>query len=385
MLKRSNLAVLALALCALGTPVAAAGAPGPVVTPVGPVSAAALPAFTIQGPAGAPTLWAISGPVSADGFGPRVATGAPLPDGNYELAAWSLDERGRLSDPAVVSFSIDTAAPGPPGILVGPGPRTEDAKPDFHWTGEPGATFTWQITSGGVRVHGPHTTTKPRTEVRGLPSGMYRFEVFQTDAAGNASPVATSAEFWLVRAPTIREGRKLSQGVKLLVQPVGLIRPVAGAQLRHTRPLLRWRVRARRRPTLYNVQVFDGRRKVLSSFPVSNALRIPERVLRPGRRYYWQVWVYHAGRGYERSPLAIGYFDAPRRGARLARSRERLPARTAALAGAPRWLARPDTRFGPVGAPRPPRLHKLRPTGDPHGTTRRHRDNRRGGPGRRGS
>lgn len=94
----------------------------------------------------------------------------------------------------------------------------------------------------------------------------------------------------------------------LLVRP-GLLRPTAGRTLHNRRPLLRWRggpaaIR------LYNVQVFAGKRKVVSAFPRGTSLKVRIR-LRPGTTYVWRVWPFLKGGGYTREPLAVSYFRTP--------------------------------------------------------------------------
>jgi hypothetical protein len=40
----------------------------------------------------------------------------------------------------------------------------------------------------------------------------------------------------------------------------------------------------------YNVQVFRGQRRVLSAWPATTSLRVPQDVLKQGRVYVWSVW-----------------------------------------------------------------------------------------------
>lgn len=96
-----------------------------------------------------------------------------------------------------------------------------------------------------------------------------------------------------------------------LVRP-GLLTPAAGRVLGGLRPTLRWR-HARDGVRLYNVQVFNRRRKVLSAFPTELAYRIPPGRLAPGRRYVWRVWPYRARGGYTPGPLALSWFATPAR------------------------------------------------------------------------
>ena len=100
----------------------------------------------------------------------------------------------------------------------------------------------------------------------------YQYLVTATDAAGNTAK----------RTLTVVPGPRL-------------LGPRAGVALDHP-PLLRWtRIRG---ADYYNVQVFRGKRKVLSAWPTRPKLRLPaawryaghKRRLKPGRRYRWFVW-----------------------------------------------------------------------------------------------
>jgi hypothetical protein len=100
----------------------------------------------------------------------------------------------------------------------------------------------------------------------------YQYVVSATDAAGNTAK----------RTLTVVPGPRL-------------LGPRAGVALDHP-PLLRWtRIRG---ADYYNVQVFRGRRKVLSAWPTRPRLRLAaawryaghKRRLKPGRRYRWFVW-----------------------------------------------------------------------------------------------
>jgi hypothetical protein len=100
----------------------------------------------------------------------------------------------------------------------------------------------------------------------------YQYLVSATDAAGNTAK----------RTLTVVPGPRL-------------LGPRAGVALDHP-PLLRWtRIRG---ADYYNVQVFRGKRKVLSAWPTRPKLRVPatwrfaghKQRLKAGRRYRWFVW-----------------------------------------------------------------------------------------------
>lgn len=93
------------------------------------------------------------------------------------------------------------------------------------------------------------------------------------------------------------------------------LRPAAGSRLRSLRPVLRWR--PARGATSYNVQVYEVRRtgfvKVYSGFRRGAVLRVPARILQPGRRYTWRVWPLRDGRQATRQPIGVSFFDTPPR------------------------------------------------------------------------
>ena len=108
---------------------------------------------------------------------------------------------------------------------------------------------------------------------RGLRNGVrHRYRVAAIDRAGNRAWDETSA------VPT---------SSPLLVPP-------SGGRLRKP-PLLRWR--AVKRASYYDVQLYRGRRKILSRWPRTNRLQLrrtwrfagSHRRLVPGR-YTWYVW-----------------------------------------------------------------------------------------------
>jgi hypothetical protein len=67
---------------------------------------------------------------------------------------------------------------------------------------------------------------------------------------------------------------------------------------------LRWR--PARGAIYYNVQVFDGRRRIVLAWPRRPSLRVQSRLLRAGRRYAWYAWPAYGSYAHPRfgPPLA---------------------------------------------------------------------------------
>jgi hypothetical protein len=108
---------------------------------------------------------------------------------------------------------------------------------------------------------------------RGLTNGLrYRYTLAGADEAGNVARVQTFAV------------------------PRALIKPAEGARLEHLYPpTLRWF--AAPKATYYNVQIYRGRKKVLSIWPVKTKLKLTRSWTFNGRkvrfapgRYRWYVW-----------------------------------------------------------------------------------------------
>jgi hypothetical protein len=107
----------------------------------------------------------------------------------------------------------------------------------------------------------------------GLADGVkYTYVVTATDVAGNAT------------TRTLDSSR-----------PAGVLAPKTGAKVKKP-PVLRWR--AAKKADYYNVQIFDGKRKVLSAWPSRARLTLKRRWrfggvarrLRAGHTYRWFVW-----------------------------------------------------------------------------------------------
>jgi hypothetical protein len=321
------------ALAAVALPGAALAVPPPTVTgPSGPINAP--PTYTISSDRPlAEVSWTVSGPVERSGSG---TTAAPdgLPDGDYVFAARQsvlLGESPNPSPPATVAFTLDRVAPAAPVVIPPPSPG-DDPTPRVAWAGEPGGRYSWRILRGGIPIRGPLTTPDREAAVApALGEGAYVLEVRQSDDAGNEGPAAAAA-FTVAPAgapaaigaagatppdraapaspsPRTPAPRPRPAPGTLFAERLG---PVAGSLVRTLRPVLRWRGRPGG-TTLFNVQIFDRRGKVLSAFPRGLRYRVRPGVLRPGTSYVWRVWPYRGRLGYAIRPFGVSTFrTAPR-------------------------------------------------------------------------
>ena len=292
------------------------------------------PQATMTGPARSTIVWTLEGPRNLSGEGPSPLTPSlgSLPDGSYTLQAFSRTTTGARSATGRATFRVDSVAPGAPLVQTGPRSSRGGPRPQFSWTGEQGATFAWQVQRNDLVVQGPTKTAALVDRVALLGPGSYSFRVSQTDAAGNAGPLSAP---WRFRIRDRKPLRVVIAGIlttkRVLVKPVGPLRPKAGRVVGFgTDAKIAWVYRAGRPAQAFNVQVFDeGGKKVLSQFPTKSTFMIPKRLLRPGRRVYWQIWPYWGpGLGYPKKPLGVSYLDvrpsaAQIRAARVAKGRDR--------------------------------------------------------------
>ena len=105
--------------------------------------------------------------------------------------------------------------------------------------------------------------------------------------------------------------RTASGATTRLLFPPALSRslsPPAGQLIGEMQPTLRWKRPRGERPFLYNVQVFEGSRKVVSAFPKGESFRIPAGRLRPGHHYFWRVWPFLRSGVFTRRPVGVSEF-----------------------------------------------------------------------------
>ena len=207
-------------------------------------------------------------------------------------------------------FVVDQTPPPAPTGLAKTSPGSLDLTPTFAWAPtEFGATFEWDVTdSTGASIFGPGTAprttgdvtiTTPRLPL--APNLVHHlvFRVRQIDPQGNRGPQALVPFAITTVAP----------GPATYLAK--FMRPAAGNTLAILRPRLTWR-RLYAGTTFSNLQIYAGKRKVLSAFPPGNTYRVPPGKLKRGTRYTWIVWAYRgAKKGYVTRPMT-SYFGIAR-------------------------------------------------------------------------
>jgi hypothetical protein len=242
---------------------------------------------------------------------------------------------GPTKDSAHRTVTIDPTVPNAPTLTGGPVGVTGDASPTFSWNGA-GPHFKWQVVGADDQVvRGPTATTDVQAQVLpALAPGSYKFEVrqagpnlvfgaaavaaFTVDAA--APPTSASIGGGSSAAPPPAPStlpavltKKTTKKGKSVLTPrtinARLLRPKAGAKIRDVTPTLQW-MRRPKGAKVFNVQVFQGTKKILSRFPTSQRFTVPKGVLKRGKRYIWRVWPYFGPkRGYPKAPLGMSYLD----------------------------------------------------------------------------
>ena len=101
------------------------------------------------------------------------------PDGSYVLQIRQTDYLGNQSDPSSVTWRVDATPPGQPVTGSGPPAATSVTNQSISFSGEADGAFTCRLNSDDW----VDCTTPFATGV--LPDGQHRFEVRQTDRAGN--------------------------------------------------------------------------------------------------------------------------------------------------------------------------------------------------------
>lgn len=206
-----------------------------------------------------------SSPGSYDGLG----------DGPHTFAVRPTDAAGNAGDLTSFSWLIDATAPE---TTIGSRPRSGTR------TGS--ATFTFsasELASFECKLDGTAFApcSSPKTYA-GLSRSEHRFEVRALDPAGNVDPTPAVHRWTTAAAP--RRAKSTS----------ALLAPRAGARVASP-PRLVWRPVAL--ATYYNVQLYRGSVKVLSSWPTRPRLQLRarwtylarKRKLAPGV-YRWYVW-----------------------------------------------------------------------------------------------
>ncbi len=142
-------------------------------------------------------------------------------------------------------------------------------------------------------------TAKSLTDVGLTPGVTYHYAVYAEDAVGNPSALVRSS------AVPLAPRRALQAVPKTYL--AHLMKPKKGAVLRTLRPRLTWK--PVKGAIQYNIQIWDGKRKVVAVFRRFAVLRVPKGRLKPGRRYTWHVFAYiGARRKFVKRPMT-SYFD----------------------------------------------------------------------------
>lgn len=187
-------------------------------------------------------------------------------------------------------FIVDQTPPGAPVAIAGPVGATADVTPSFAWQGtELGGTFEWDVTDsagkgilgpGAVRVTAGTSVTTPSLPL--APNAVHRltFHVRQVDPYGNPGPERT-LPFTITTVTRVK--RPSTRYARFMI-------PKAGRTV-SLRPLLRWRA-MNAGTTIFNLQIYDGSRKIVSEFPTGTSFRVPRGRLKHGRQYIWHVWSY---------------------------------------------------------------------------------------------
>jgi hypothetical protein len=258
-------------------------------------------------PALPPSVAITSGPTGlSNAASVRFTFGAPDPaatfecrvdEGQYTPCASSFDVLGSLSDGPHVFDVRATGATGessvasatwvadrtPPTVAITRGPTsgTTSGAAELRFSSEFEATFQCMLDAGAFV-----SCTSP-VVYRGLTRGIdHTFVVKATDAAGNEG--APGTRHWAIDVVVSIASVAQQSATMFRAQPK------AGTVVKAA-PVLRWAKVAG--ATYFNVQVWRGKRKVLSVWPSVPRLRLPSRWafdgatlrLDPGT-YTWYVW-----------------------------------------------------------------------------------------------
>jgi len=170
----------------------------------------AAPTFTEQPPAvgNDPTpTWAFTGEAGTtfqcEFIGPGTSnnnSSCPSPytvdlsgksDGRYTFRVRSVDAAGNVGPWAESTYTLDRVV-AEPTFTVQPLPGP-DPMPTWEFTGEPGASFSCELTRDGTVVSPFAACVSPTFyDLSGQPLGTYTLSVRQTDEATNTSSAATS-------------------------------------------------------------------------------------------------------------------------------------------------------------------------------------------------
>jgi hypothetical protein len=213
------------------------------------------------------------------------------PDGpNAQVTGGCHDRAGNAAKRSF-AFKYDATPPSLTALTAKPGDRTAI----LSWTASPDAVVSELVRTPGVGgaasstlYGGPADTFTDSAVANGI---SYRYTVTIYDVAGNAASATAGAKPSSIYA----------------------LSPARNARLRRP-PVLRWPPVAR--AAYYNVQLFRGKRKILSRWPAVNHLRLHRTWtfhgrrwrLKPGR-YRWFVWPGFGSRAAHRYGPLIGHLS----------------------------------------------------------------------------
>lgn len=201
------------------------------------------------------------------------ATYQGLGDGQHGFGVRARDAVGNFSAPVSQSWTIDATAPE---TTISSAPKSGTAtSATFAFSATEGGTFECRLDDAPFAVCASPKSYSP------LRPGEHRFEVRAVDAAGNADPTP-ALDAWKIQAA-------VSQ-----ISSRALLSPTAGARVKRP-PLLVWKRVAR--AGYYNVQVYRGKLKVFTGWPIRTRLQMKSRWKFQGRMrkltpgtYRWYVW-----------------------------------------------------------------------------------------------
>jgi large repetitive protein len=204
-----------------------------------------------------------SSPATYDGLG----------DGQHGFSVRARDAVGNFSAPVSQSWTIDATAPE---TTISSAPKAGTAiSATFAFSASEGGTFECRLDGAPFAVCASPKSYSP------LRPGDHGFEVRAVDAAGNADPTP-ALHAWKIQAA-------VSQ-----ISSTALLSPRAGARVKRP-PLLVWKRVAR--AGYYNVQVYRGKVKVFSGWPIRTRLQMKARWTFQGRvrklspgTYRWYIW-----------------------------------------------------------------------------------------------
>jgi hypothetical protein len=196
-----------------------------------------------------------------------------LADGPHTFAVRPRDAVGNVGGLTSYSWKIDATSPETT-LVSAPRLRTATSA-TFAFSATEPASFECSLDGAPFALCASPKSYTP------LRPGDHRFEVRAVDAAGNADPTP-ALHAWKIQAAV----RKVTSSA--------LLSPTAGARVKRP-PLLVWKRVAR--AGYYNVQVYRGKVKVFSGWPIRTRLQMKARWTFQGRvrklspgTYRWYIW-----------------------------------------------------------------------------------------------